>query len=105
MRIALPLDYIEKLGLAYFPFNSLSMKWEITEASDIHLGKEQASWNEERGGRDCENKLFTNTSCSNLSSDRLNILQEQVSYYIPLASWTETSLAENLTKVIKPFQT
>lgn len=104
MRIALPLDYIDKLDLPLFHLIVLVWNGKITEASDIHLGKEQASWNEEWGGR-LREQAFHKHFLLKLVSDRLNILQEQVSYYIPFSLLDWNQLAENLYKSIKAFQT
>lgn len=52
MRIAVLLGCVETLEpLAYLPFNSLRMKWKNHWISDIQLGVEEASWNEEPRGR------------------------------------------------------
>lgn len=104
MRIAIPLDYIAKLDSPIFHLIVLVWNGKITEASDIHLGMEQASWNEELGGR-LREQAFHKRFLLKLVSDRLNILQEQVSYYIPFSLLDWNQLAENLYKSIKPFQT
>ena len=66
-------------------------------------------WSKLPGMKNQEGRLSEQASYKHfllkLISDRLNILQEQVSYYIPFSLLDWNQLAENHYKSIKPFQT
>lgn len=105
-RNAMSLGCIENLDPpAYFLLIVLIWMKKITNLSDIHLGVEEASWNEESGGKTLREQVSHKHFLLRLVSDRLKILQERVSYYIPFSLLNWNQLAVDHYKSIKPFQT
>lgn len=77
---------------------------KITEISDTHLGVEEASWNEKAGWRRWENRLLTNTSCSNLFQTDWTFYKNRFLIIFLSAFWTKISWLRTIRKVSSLFK-